>query len=95
MASAKQVRRGSGSAVPWLSTLWPDSAAYTVTVDCPEANPRDTWRGSHGLDASSSAKHSEYFPAQPWVDLSRTPGWQSRQLRRISRRARPMVALAR
>ena len=94
MASAKQVRSCSGSAVPWLRTLCPDSAAKTVTVDCPAANPRETWSGSQGLDASSSAKQSEYFPGQPWVDLSRTPGRQSRQFRSTSRSDRPMVALA-
>ena len=95
MASAKPVRSCSGSAVPWLRTLCPDSAANTVTVDCPAANPRDTWSGSHGLDASSSAKQSEYFPDQPWVDLSSTPGRQSRQFSSTSRSDRPMVALAR
>ena len=57
--------------MPWARTLCPDSAAKTVTVDCPGRNPRATESGSQGLASSSSAKHSEYLPGQPWVDLSR------------------------
>src|SRR5262245_42971020 len=47
------------------------------------------------LAASSSAKQSEYFPGQPCVDLSSTPGRQSRQLSRTRRSTRPIVAFAR
>src|SRR5689334_15519651 len=95
MASAKPTRRVSGSLAAWTRTLWPDSAANTVTADCVARRPRETCSGSQGLAASCSAKQSEYFPAQPWVDWSSTPGWQPRPFSSTSRRARPMVALAR
>src|ERR1700704_2196544 len=95
MASAKATRRVSGSLAAWTRTLWPDSTANTVTADCVARKPRETCSGSQGLATSCSAKQSEYFPAQPGVDWSSTPGWQPRPLSNTSRSARPIVALAR
>ena len=42
-----------------------------------------------------SAMHRLYLPGLPWVDLSEMPGSIWKTLRRISRTARPMVALGR
>ena len=68
MVSAKATSSVSGSLAACTSTLWPDSAAKTVTADRVADTPRSTCSGSHGLAASCSAKQSVYLPAHPWVD---------------------------
>src|SRR5438309_5454211 len=70
-------------------------AATSVTVLSLRLKPRSTCHGSHGWFSSFSAMQHVNFPGVPIVARSETPGRYLRQLSSTSRRARPIVALAR
>ena len=71
------------------------STAATVTALSPAPRPNRLRYGGHGLAASFSAKHQVYFAGEPCVARSVSPGSAPPTFIIISRRARPMVALAR
>ena len=59
------------------------------------AKPWSTEKGAQGLSSSFSAMQQVYFAGVPWVAWSSWCGRSPKVLIAVSRRARPIVALAR
>src|SRR5215472_15339357 len=95
MAAAYVSRISRGSRVHSFITWWGDSAASTVTAEAPAGTPRSVASGGHGLSSSSSATQNVNFPGWPRVERSSRPGTPPSTLTMISRRLRPIAALAR
>ena len=93
--------RGSARAAPGVVLRWSEiesgaSAAISVTVDVPGANPRSTAAAPTGCVSSSSAMQTpRACPGGPSVARSRPPGAPPPVSVTSRRSARPMVRLAR
>src|ERR1700739_3866763 len=75
--------------------LWGASPAMRVTIVSSAAYPCRMRYGGQGDAASFSAKQNVYFAGLPWVERSITRAIPPPTLLRISRNARPIVALGR